>query len=68
MDRFVVPPRDDAKRQWGQSPKGTTLLHPDMKCRVFILRRADSSLPQPQMPAIAQANVGMTWLLDPPAS
>ena len=22
-------------------------------------------MPQPQMPAIAQANVGMTWLLDP---
>ena len=21
MDRFVVPPRDDAKRQWGQSPE-----------------------------------------------
>ena len=46
----------------------TTLPHPDMQCRVFILRRADSSMPQPQMPAIAQANVGMTWLLEPPAS
>ena len=36
MDRFV--PRDDAKRQWEQSPERTNLLHPDMKCRVFILK------------------------------
>ena len=28
LDRFV--PRDDAKRQWGQSPERTTLPHPDM--------------------------------------
>ena len=62
MDRFV--PRDDAKRQWGQSPKGTTLLHPDMQCRVFILRRADSTMPQPQKPSIVQACVGKTWLLE----
>ena len=63
MDRFV--PRDDAKRQWEQSPERTTPPHPDMQCRVFILRRADSTMPQPQMPASAQAHVGMTWPLDP---
>ena len=45
LDRFV--PRDDAKRQWGQSPEWTTLPHPDMQCRVFILRCADFWLPQP---------------------
>ena len=33
MDCFV--PRDDAKRQWGQSPERTTLFHPDMQCRVL---------------------------------
>ena len=62
MDCFV--PRDDAKRQWGQSPERTTPPHPDMQCRVFILRWADSCMPQPEMPASAQANVGMRWLLD----
>ena len=36
MDRFV--PCDDAKRQWEQSPERTNLLHPDMQCRVFILK------------------------------
>ena len=61
MDRFV--PRDDAKRQWGQSPERTTLLHPDMQCRVFILRRADSCRPQPQMSASVQVGSGTTWLL-----
>jgi hypothetical protein len=40
LDCFV--PRDDAKRQWGQSPERTTLPHPDMQCRVFIIRWADS--------------------------
>jgi hypothetical protein len=54
MDRFV--PRDDAKRQWGQSPERTTLPHPDIQCWVFILRQADSSMPQAQMPAAAQAS------------
>ena len=29
--------------------------------------RTEINMPQPQMPAIAQANVGMTWLLYPPA-
>ena len=54
MDRFV--PRDDAKRQWGQSPERTTLPHPDIQGWVFILRQADSSMPQAQMPAAAQAS------------
>ncbi len=37
--------------------------HPDMQCRVFIISRAGSCLLQPQMHALAQDSVGMTWLL-----
>ena len=53
----------ESLRCGSQSPKGTALPHPDMQCRVFILRWADSGMQQPQMPASAQAGVGMTWLL-----
>ncbi len=58
--KLLRPAADDNPSS--QYPEGTTPPHPDMQCRVFILRWADSCLPQPQMPTIAQTHIGMTWL------
>ena len=44
------PPPSAERRRWqcvSPSPVRTTQPHPDMQCRVFILRWADSCRPQP---------------------
>ena len=52
----------------GQSPERTTLPHPDMQCRVFIIRRMTMPGRSHRSHAAAHASEGMTWLLSSAAA